>query len=93
MSCSTELGITKNPEIVASYIEQPSKENYDILLKQYRQAVKNHKGVISGLHADYAVLLMKAGKKEDALKQFDLELKLYPESQKYVDFLKSTLNP
>ncbi len=91
-SCSSELGITKRPDVTVNYLSQPSPETLNLLLSQYRSAVRNNDdNPIPGLHADYAILLIKAGKNEEAKKQFNEEIKLFPESQKYVEFLKNTL--
>ncbi len=58
------------------------------MLEQYKKLTENQKGtrgvVPPGLYAEYGYMLYMNGKKEEGLGFLKQEIKLYPESEKYI---------
>ena len=71
---------------------QCSKKRTDELkvevLKQYKKMADKQRGmrgvVPPGLYAEYGYLLYMTGKQDEGLKFLNEEIKLYPESEKYI---------
>lgn len=71
---------------------QYSKKNTDELqlkvLEQYQKMIQKQKDIRQtvppGLYAEYGFLLCKTGKQEEGLSYLKEEVKLYPESEKYI---------
>lgn len=58
------------------------------VLEQYKKLTEGQKGtrgvVPPGLYAEYGYMLYKNGKKDEGLSFLKQEIKLYPESEKYI---------
>ena len=58
------------------------------MTEQYLKMMEKQKGtrgvVPPGLYAEYGYILYKGGKKEEGLNFLKQEIKLYPESEKYI---------
>ncbi len=79
-----------------AYTKEPNEKNEANLTKCYdkmceKQGKSYRKVVPPGLCAEKAYILLKAGKKEEALKYFDLEIKNYPESKLFINRIKKQL--
>ena len=77
-----------------AYTKEPNEKNETKLDKCYdkmfeKQAKSYRKVVPPGLCAEKAYILLKAGKKEEAMKYLDLEIKIYPESKLFIDRIKN----
>ena len=57
-------------------------------MEQYQKLTEKQKGIRGtvppGLYAEYGYLLYKTGKQKDGLNFLKEEVKLYPESEKYI---------
>jgi hypothetical protein len=71
------------------YKKSPTEENLKahkaVLLKIMEESSKMNLRVPPGVCCEYGYLLLKEGKKEEALHYFDLEEKAYPESKPFLD--------
>ena len=58
------------------------------VLEQYQKMIDKQKGsrgvVPPGLYAEYGYMLYRTGKKEEGLSFLKEEIKVYPESEKYI---------
>ncbi len=75
-------------DITYKYSKKSTDELQVKLLEEYQKISLNQKGlravVPPGLYAEYGFLLFKTGKVEEGLSFLKEEIKLYPESEKYV---------
>lgn len=71
--------------------ENPGKDSFlnhkSTLEKIFRKSKQKDKKVAPGLYCEYAQMLVIEGKKDQAKKYFNLELKTYPESRTFVENL------
>ena len=86
----------KYENVSYAYTKEPNEKNENNLLKCYdkmfeMQGKSYRKVVPPGLCAEKAYMLLKARKKEEAMKDFDLEIKNYPESKLFIDRIKKQL--
>jgi hypothetical protein len=70
------------------YTKRNTEERLNAAMAQYELVVKQQKGtrqvVPPGINAEYGFLLCKAGKNEEGLVLLNEEMRLYPESEKYI---------
>jgi hypothetical protein len=75
-------------DITYKYSKKSTDELQVKLLEEYQKITHNQKGlrgvVPPGLYAEYGFLLYKTGKNDEGLSFLKEEIKLYPESEKYV---------
>lgn len=75
-------------DITYKYSKKSTDELQIKLLEEYQKITLNQKGlravVPPGLYAEYGFLLYKTGKNVEGLSFLKEEIKLYPESEKYV---------
>ncbi len=75
-------------DITYKYSKKSTEELQVKLLEEYQKITLNQKGlravVPPGLYAEYGFLLCKTGKNDEGLSFLKEEIKLYPESEKYV---------
>lgn len=71
-----------------TYVKRGDTKHYVKMMNQYAKMNKKQVGVRKtvppGFNAEYGYLLLKEGKKEDALDCFNREIELYPESKTFV---------
>ena len=95
-SCYNEGILVNNPAPLMYYQHRPTEVRLLALTKTYAEAI-NHNlkdGVIHpGQYADYGVALAKLGCLQQANVMFNNEKTFFPNSSKYVDFLKRTFTP
>lgn len=72
-----------------NYIKTETDENLDKLLASYENLISNQKGlrkaIPPGMCADYGYLLLKKGKKGEAIEMLKKEVALYPESAIFIN--------
>ena len=101
--CSTSCGTQtlynweKYENVSYAYTKEPNEKHEEDLMKCYdkmleKQGNSYRKVVPPGLCAEKAYMLLKAGKKDEAMKYFDLEIKNYPESKLFIERIKKQLN-
>ena len=70
------------------YYKKNTEETKAKMLEQYQKLIDKQKGtrgaVPPGLYAEYGYILYKSGKKDQGLSFLKEEIKLYPESEKYI---------
>ncbi len=75
-------------DITYKYSKKSTPELQVKLLEEYQKITQNQKGlrgvVPPGLYAEYGFLLYKTGKNDEGLVFLKEEIRLYPESEKYV---------
>lgn len=75
-------------DITYKYSKKSTEELQVKLLEEYKDITENQKGlrgvVPPGMYAEYGYLLCKTGKKDEGLSFLQEEIRLYPESEKYV---------
>lgn len=79
-----------------AYNKEPNEQNMEVLSKSYSAYInKNRKsGVkVPGIYSDYAVMLVKQGKRAEANGWFNKEMEAFPSSRSYVLQLKRRLIP
>lgn len=79
-----------------AYTKDPSEKNFAKLDKCFdkmfdKQEKSYRKVVPPGLCAEKAYMLLKEGKKDEAMRYFDLEIKNYPESKLFIDRIKKQI--
>jgi hypothetical protein len=83
----------KYPSTLYQYKKSPTDENLqkhkDCLDTIMKESAEKNLRVPPGIYCEYGFLLLKEGKKDDAVKYFDLEAKTYPEASVFVQNLKS----
>ena len=75
------------------YKKVPNEENLKnhkvVLVNIIEESNKMNLKVPPGVHCEYGYLLLKEGKKEEAMYYFDLEEKNYPESRQFLERFKA----
>ncbi len=84
------------PFSLYKYKKDPTDENLqkhkEMLVAIMENSKEKDLRVPPGVYCEYGFILLKKGKKDEALKYFDLEEKTYPESAVFMQNLKSYLN-
>ena len=90
-SCTTTNSLYSwyNYDNVTYNYNKKQTENLKIkILKEYQTVIKNQYGtrntVPPGMNAEYGYLLYMSGKEEEGISYLKEEIKLYPESEKYI---------
>ena len=98
-SCGTQTlyNWDKYENVSYAYTKGPNEKHEEDLMKCYdkmleKQGNSYRKVVPPGIYAEKAYMLLKAGKKDEAMKYFDLEIKNYPESKLFIERIKKQLN-
>ncbi len=95
-ACYHEGSLVSNPAPLMQYQHKPTELTLLALTKSYAEAINQNlrDGVIHpGQYADYGVALAKLGQLEQANVMFNNEKTFFPNSSKYVEFLKQTYTP
>jgi len=95
-SCGSGEYLVKDPNVMLSYMKEPTTESLDNLAKAYSSTInKNRRSNTSlpGLFADYGVALAQQGRAAEANVWFNKEMDMYPASRPYVMQLKRQLVP
>lgn len=75
------------------YKKVPNEENLKthkvVLVNIIEESNKMNLKVPPGVYCEYGYLLLKEGKKEEAMNYFDLEEKNYPESRQFLERFKA----
>lgn len=75
-------------DVTYQYSKRRTSELKEKVLEQYQKLAEKQKGtrgvVPPGLYAEYSYMLYMEGKKDEGLKFLNEEIKLYPESEKYI---------
>ncbi len=85
-----------DPTVRLAYEKEPTAENMENLSKAYAGFInKNRKTGKKepGIYSDYAVTLVKLGRRAEANSWFNKEMEAYPSSRQYVMQLKRMLIP
>lgn len=85
-----------DPTVRLAYEKEPTAENMENLSKAYAGFInKNRKTGKKepGVYSDYAVTLVKLGRRAEANSWFNKEMEAYPSSRQYVMQLKRMLIP
>jgi hypothetical protein len=69
--------------------DESLKNHKELLLSIMEESKTKNYRVPPGVYCEYGYILLKEGKKEDALKYFDLEEQTYPESRVFIHNLKT----
>jgi len=95
-ACYNEGTLVNNPAPLLQYQHKPTEVKLLALAKSYAEAINQNledKVIHPGQYADYGVALAKLGQLEKANVMFNNEKTFFPNSSKYVDFLKRTYTP
>jgi len=95
-ACYNEGTLVNNPAPLLQYQHKPTEVRLLALAKSYAEAINQNledKVIHPGQYADYGVALAKLGQLEKANVMFNNEKTFFPNSSKYVDFLKRTYTP
>ncbi len=94
-SCSHEKNVLQDPRVILEYNLDRTDSTLVAVETRYSEVINatefNKKQVKPGVYADYAVALALDRKFHEADSFFNLEVHNYPESEKYVGFLKSKM--
>lgn len=75
-------------DVTYEYSKNPTEKLKTKVLKEYQRLTEKQKGIRKivppGLLAEYGYMLYMNGKPEEGLKLLNDEIKLYPESEKYI---------
>lgn len=75
-------------DVTYQYSKKRTDELKVKLLEQYKKLIEKQQGIRGavppGLYAEYGYLLYRTGKQEEGLSFLKEEIKLYPESEKYI---------
>lgn len=75
-------------DLTYKYSKKNTEELQVRVLEQYKKMIDKQKGtrgvVPPGLYAEYGYLLYKTGKTNEGISFLKEEIKLYPESEKYI---------
>lgn len=85
-----------DPKAMLAYGKEPNEQNMEVLSKSYSGVIsKNRKSgeTSPGVYSDYAVMMVKQGKRAEANGWFNKEMEAYPSSRPYVMQLKRKLIP
>ncbi len=95
-SCYNEGTLVNNPAPLLQYQHKPTEARLLTLAKSYAEAINQNlkdQVIHPGQYADYGVALAKLGLQEQANVMFNNEKTFFPNSTKYVEFLKRTYTP
>lgn len=95
LSCGGNKQVV-DPKAMLAYGKEPNEQTMDVLSKSYSSVIsKNRKDGVKqpGIYSDYAVMLVKQGKREEANSWFNKEMETFPSSRSYVMQLKRRLIP
>ena len=95
LSCGGSKEVV-DPKALLAYGKEPNEQNLEVLSKSYSAVIgKNRKSgeKTPGLYSDYAVTLVKQGKRAEANGWFNKEMEAFPSSRSYVMQLKRRLIP
>lgn len=95
-SCYNEGRLVNNPAPLMQYQYKPTQASLLSVAKAYAEAINQNladKVLHPGQYADYGVALAQLGCREQANVMFNNEKTFFPNSAKYVDFLKQRLTP
>ena len=95
LSCGGSKEVV-DPKALLAYGKEPNEQNLEVLSKSYSAVIgKNRKSGVKtpGLYSDYAVTLVKQGKRAEANGWFNKEMEAFPSSRDYVMQLKRRLIP
>ncbi len=91
MACATtksKYSWYEYEDLTYKYSKKTTEELQVKVLEQYKKMTDQQKGtrgvVPPGLYAEYGYLLYKTGKKDEGISFLKDEIKLYPESEKYI---------
>lgn len=93
--CGSQEYLVKDPTVLLTYQLAPNNENLENLAKAYNAQInKNRKaGIVEpGLCSDYAVVLAKLGRMDEANQYFNQEMSTFPSSATYVKTLQKQLS-
>lgn len=85
-----------DPKVMLAYGKEPNEQNMEALSKSYGNVIsKSRKSGMKepGVYSDYAVMLVKQGKRAEANGWFNKEMEAFPSSRGYVMQLKRRLIP
>lgn len=94
-ACSSSVAVV-DPTTLLAYGINPNEQNLENLAKNYGSTInKNRKSGIKtpGLYCDYAVALVKQGKRAEANSWFNKEIEAFPSAREFVMQLKKELIP
>lgn len=90
-SCQTQQSLYSwydSEDATYQYTKRLTDEKLEKAMVQYQKVITKQKGtrkiVPPGVNAEYGYLLYKAGKKEEGLELLRTEIKIYPESEKFI---------
>lgn len=90
-SCTTQKTLYSwydSEDATYTYTKRGTDETLTKAMAQYEKVIKKQKGIRKtvppGVNAEYGFLLYKAGKKEEGLALLKEEIKVYPESEKFI---------
>ncbi len=95
-SCGSGEYLVKDPNVMLSYLKEPSDANLDNLVKSYSSTINKNrrsKATQPGLFADYGVAMAHQGKDAEANVWLNKEMDAYPATRPYVMQLKRQLVP
>lgn len=95
MSCGGNKAVI-DPDIMLAYGKQPNEQNLEALSKNYSTVIGKNRKIKDkdpGIYSDYAVMLVKQGKRAEANGYFNKEMEAFPSSRGYVMQLKRRLIP
>lgn len=87
-STSTLYSWYDSEDATYQYTKRLTEEKLQEAMVQYEKVIKKQKGtrqvVPPGANAEYGYLLYKAGKKTEGIALLKEEIRLYPESEKFI---------
>ncbi len=95
-ACYNEGTLVNNPAPLMHYQHKPTQVRLLALCKTYAEAINNNldaRVIHPGQYADYGIVLAQLGCLKQANVMFNNEKTFFPNSSKYVDFLKQTYTP
>lgn len=95
ISCGGNKSLIDTKALLA-YGKEPNEQNMDVLSKSYSSFINKNRKTNQknpGIYSDYAVMLVKQGKRAEANGYFNKEMEAFPSSRSYVLQLKRKLIP
>lgn len=91
VSCTTSKSLYTwydSEQATYLYIKKTNEETLTKAMEQYKKVLKTQNGTRKiappGINAEYGFLLYKAGKQKEGLALLKEEVKLYPESERFI---------